>query len=276
MLLIPHTQLRLAAVLRRSRVLGLLWPAWCALTGCLAEQRYQITDAAVVMTPELAPAFLTQDDAPVFRIDAPFLLRITPPSDAELARLSAGAQGMMLPFPRLPWVKLHDLELQLDYAITNQSPNALLATVTVNGINEFVYYAPGPEDLHQWQRRIALAPGQRVSGTITDVELDEVATDLATVVNGAPNSNLVVTFQSQSGRDPRVQPFIPKVIPGLDGLRAGIETTGQEGASAPALTLELTVHVRDLGDRACARDKKPWQLPGPAPFTPIAPDPVTN
>ncbi|MDB4974238.1 MAG: hypothetical protein JWN48_2579 [Myxococcaceae bacterium] len=281
MLLIAHSSARLCTSL--AGVSGpsghsLCWTAssallLCLLAGCLEETRYVVSDASVTMTPELAPAFVTEDEDPVFRIDGVFPLRVTPPKAAELDKLGARAQGMMLPFPRLPYLALHDLELQLDYALSNQSDRALVATVTVNGINEFVYYAPGPEQSHQWQRRIALTPGQRVTGTVTDVELDEVAVDLATVVNGAPNSNLVVDFQSQSGRDVRVQPFIPRVIPGLDGVRAGIESMGDgEGAKAPALTLELTLRVQDLNDKACKRGQKPWVLPEAAPFTPIVPE----
>ena len=246
-------------------------PALLALSGCLEEQRYQVHDQKVVMTPDLAPAFTTEEDEPVFRIDQGYLLHITPPTASELSKLSAEAQGKLLPFPRLPWVSLHDLDLQLDYAITNDSPAALVATVTLNGINEFVYYAPGPQNLHQWQRRIGLTPGQRVSGTVTELEMDEIAIDLATVVNGAPNSNLVVTFQSQSGRDPRIQQYIPKVIPGLVGVRAGIEVMGAADSMAPALTLEVWLRVQDHHDRACARGQTEWMLPAAAPFTPIAP-----
>ena len=268
-LLLAHNhQARLGLLRSGAFALGLLW-----LASCVEEQRYQVVGAMVQMTPDLAPAFTTADGAQIYRIDAPFPLAITPPGKGQLDKLTAEAQGKMLPFPRLPWVSLHDLALQLDYAVTNNSAKAVLTTVTVNGINEFVYYAPGAEDLHQWQRRIALVPGQRVTGTVTELELDEIAIDLATVVNGAPNSNLVVEFQSQSGRDPRIQPYIPKVIPGLAGVRAGLEVIGgdNEMAPAPALTLELSLLVKDHNDRACKRGETPWMLPAAAPFTPIVP-----
>lgn len=271
MLLIAHNP----ALARAPRALlgGALALALSLLSGCLEEQRYQVVGALVQMTPDLAPAFTTADGAQIYRVDAPFPLRITPPPAGQLDKLAAEAQGKMLPFPRLPWVSLHDLELELDYAVTNNSAQAVLATVTLNGINEFVYYAPGPEDLHQWQRRIGLAPGQRVTGTVTELEMDELAIDLATVVNGAPNSNLVVEFQSQSGRDPRIQAYIPKVIPGLDGVRAGLEVIGGDNAMAPApaLTLELSILVKDHNDRACKRGQTNWELPIAMPFTPIVP-----
>jgi hypothetical protein len=233
-----------------------------ALTGCLEEQRYHVVDEVVELTADAVPAYVTEADEPVYRVDRAFTLRITPPTADQLTQLAARAQGTR--YPRQPWVMLHDLELQLDYVLTNDSDDALTPLVTINGINEFQYYAPSPESLHQWERRLAVAPHQRISGTITELELDEVAVDLATVLNGAPNSNLVVDRNSQSGRDPRVQAFIPDVIPGLVGVRAGLETT-----VAQHVILEVTIRVQDHGERAAHHGQRAWRLPDPAPFTPI-------
>lgn len=263
----PHPTARLASVTLPRSALACLISVASSSTGCLEEQRYEDVGQTVLLTPDTQPAYFTEDDDPVYRVDREFMLGITPPSDMQLAQLTADAQGQELPFPRLPWVSLHDLDLQLDYALTNHSSETLTAMVTLNGINEFVYYAPGPENFHQWERRIALAPGQRVSGIVTELELDEVAIDLATVVNGPPNSNLIVDRKSQSGRDPRVQSFRPKVIPGLVGLRAGLETT-----AAVDLTLEIAIRLQDHGDRATRRGDPRWMLPTPAPFVPVVPE----
>ena len=242
------------------------WMAACA-AGCVEEQRYHVVDETVQLTADAQPAYVTEDDEPVYRVDRAFSLRLTAPSSAALTRLAAEAQGRMLPFPRLPWVTLHDLDLQLDWALTNEGSVPLVAMITLNGVNEFHYYAPGPENFHQWERRVAVAPGQRVHGSVTELELDEVAIDLATVVNGAPNSNLVVEARSQSSRDERVRAFIPAVIPGLVGIRAGLET----GAAVP-LTLELSIRVQDHGDRAAKRGEARWEIPAAQPFVPVVPD----
>lgn len=234
---------------------------------CIEEQRYHVVGESVLLSAATPPAYVTDDDEEVFRVDRAFALHISEPSEGELARLAAEAQGRALPFPRLPWVALHDLELQLDYALSNESDEPLVAMVTLNGVNEFHYYAPGPENLHQWERRIALGPRARVYGTVTEVELSELAIDLATVVNGAPNSNLVVETRSQASRDERVQPYVPAVIPGLVGIRAGLETT-----RALPLTLELSIRVQDHGERAARRDERSWELPVPAPFVPVVPE----
>ncbi|MET0286653.1 MAG: hypothetical protein ABW352_19385 [Polyangiales bacterium] len=238
-----------------------------ALLGCLTEQRYHVLDGEVEVTVDTPPTYFTEDDEPIFRVDAPFSLRITAPSDADLARLTRELAGKTPNYPRLPWVALRDLGLQLDYALTNDSDRALTALVFVNGVNEFQFYAPGQEDYNQWERRVALAPRQRITGTLTELEMDELAIDLATVVNGAPNSNLVVDRNSQSSRDPRVAPYAPVVIPGLVGVRAGIETTVAEH-----VLLELTLRVTDHEDRAQPRGDASWMLPQAAPFTPIVPE----
>lgn len=224
-------------------------------------------DGTVELTVDTPPAYFTEDGDPVFHIDAPFNLRITKPSDAELAKLTRDLAGKTMNYPRLPWVALHDLSLQLDYAFTNDSDEPLNALIFLNGVNEFQYYAPGEEDLNQWERRVALAPHERITGTITDLELDELAIDLATVVNGAPNSNTVVDRNSQSSRDPRVKPYLPTVVPGLVGVRAGMETL-----RAAHVLLELTIRVTDHEDRAAKRGANSWMLPEAAPFTPIVVD----
>jgi hypothetical protein len=248
-------------------MIGLAAVALLCSAGCIEEQRYHVVDQTVELTADAQPAYVTEDDEPVYRVDRGFSLRITRPSQAALQELAASAQGMMLRYPRLPWVKLHDLELQLDYALSNDSEQMLVALITLNGVNEFHFYAPGPENFHQWERRVALAPHQRVHGTVTEVELDEIAVDLATVVNGAPNSNLVVEARSQSSLDERVRPFIPPVVPGLVGVRAGLETM----VAAP-LTLELSIRVQDHGERAAKRGEQRWELPAAQPFAPVVPD----
>jgi len=238
-----------------------------ACVACLEEQRYEAVGATVTLAADATPTFVVDDEDEVYRVDRALALHVSPPSAATLAKLAAEAQGRAPPYPRLPWVRRGDLDLQVDYALENQGSEPAVAVVTLNGVNEFHAYAPGPEDLHQWERRIALAPGARVSGTITELELDEVAVDLATVVNGAPNSNLVVGPESQSSLDPRVAPYLPTVVPGLVGMRVGIETS-----RAAALSLEVSIRVQDHGDRAAKRGDASWMLPEAAPFTPIVPE----
>lgn len=234
------------------------------LTGCLEAQRYEVVRESVSLASAAAPAYVDPDDAPVYRVERSFELRITAPSEAELdAR--AGMQSP--PYARAPWVELSVLELQLDYAVENESEQSLTLELTLDGRNEFHVYTPGPDDLHQWSRRVTLSPREVLTGSISELELDEVAIDLATVVNGAPNSNLVVDPRSQSSRDPRVRAFVPARVPGLVGIHVGLTTM-----RAADVTLTLSLRVRDQGGRAAHEGEPDWQLPAPVPFAPIVPE----
>jgi hypothetical protein len=236
--------------------------AW--LSGCIEEQRYAIENESVALTEATPPAFVTEDDDEIFIVTRAFELPITRPKDSDLTRLTSEAEGEGLPFPRLPWVGHNDVELVLDYTLANQGDSTVLASVILNGQNEFNLYTPTALDFNQWERKFSLGPKERVHGSVTELEMDEIAVDLATVVNGAPNSNQVVQFQSQSGRDERIQEFIPSEIPGLVGVTAGIMTN-----AAANVVLEISVRVQDHGDRVAKRGEKTWMLPEPTPFVPV-------
>ncbi|MFT3923443.1 MAG: hypothetical protein QM778_12985 [Myxococcales bacterium] len=257
---------------RLANVAALL--ALAGLSGCLEEQRYAVERERVYMPPDSEPAFFDDDDNPFFVEEKVFRLQIRPPSEQSLQTLTQSAQGMKLPFPRLPWVQREDEELRVDYTLENRSDQPVNAMVFVDGIDEFFEYTPGPEDFHQYERRLLVEAHKTVGGTITELEMDEIAIDLATAVNGAPNTALVVQFQGQSGRDPRVQKYIPKVVPGLVAFHMGIMSGGLGGGeTAPDLKLTLSVRVQDHGDRIAARGEKHWDpLPTPTPFVPVVPE----
>jgi hypothetical protein len=247
---------------------GLFMAIVVPLCACVViEERYLVENEAVAMSSDVAPAFVNEDDEPIFVVDRRLEFPIRRPKANTLESLTQAANGMMLPFPRLPWVEREDMELRLDYVLANLENRPVNVGIQINGFNEFHEYAPGPVDFNQWEKRYLLAPKQRVTGTITELEMDEIAIDLATVVNGAPNSNQVVQFQSQSGRDPRVKRFVPTIVPALVGVRAGINS-----GEAAKVVLEITVRGQDLGDRLPARGEASWELPVPMLFAPIVPD----
>ncbi len=240
---------------------------FASLSACgIEEQRYVIENEAVALTKDTAPAFVDEDDNALYLVERRFEFPVEPVQGSTLQDLTEGAQGMMLPFPRLPWVVQDDFAITLDYVLANLTDRQITAGVVINGANEFHEYAPRPEDFNQWERRIELAPKQRITGSISELEMAEIAIDLATVVNGAPNSNQVVQFQSQSGRDGRIQRYIPKVIPALIALRAGVLAT-----EAADVVLELSVRIQDRGDRLVRRGEQRWEQPMPMLFVPLVP-----
>jgi len=228
-----------------------------AAVGCVEQQHYVTPPGGGLWAfaiDEDTPPFFTSEDGDVFlveqRIDLPFRM----PTADELAALSDVGDAQ-IPYASLPWLRRGDFEIQIDWTLSNISTDDTVdVAVTVNGYNEFHEYNPGIQivdnevqpDFSQWERTIRLEPGARRSGTIRQEELDEVAVDLATVVNGVPNANQIVHPQNHSAVDPRSQMFIPDVIPALTGVRMGLRAQTGAGGAPPTVVIEATVRVFDM------------------------------
>lgn len=262
--------------LRRSGALVL-----CALSAlaCDDERVYVEDDEdglyQVALTATTEPAVESEEGGALFIVETRVELPIREPSSREQRELEDGASSHDdLPFPRLPWVERGELEIQVDFSLSNLDDEAREVDVIVNGANEFDEYVPtvmvieeDPVPLHsQWEWRFELAGRERITRTVREDELDEMAVDLATVVNGAPNSDQIVYRESKSASDPRSQPYIPEVIPSLVALRLGLRAT----RAAPIL-LEATVRVRDVGAKLADEDEPRMRL-DPEPFEPVVPE----
>lgn len=264
-----------------------------ALSGCHMDQRYVSPEGGtawqLAITPTTPPFFASRD-LTVFMVEQRIELPVRAPTDQQLGELSTADASRLGPYPRLPWVTRGDYELEIDVTVSNPSTSTQRVTVTIDGFNEFHEYMPGVNvvgdnvavDFSGWERTFDVDPGQRITTTIREEELDEVAVDLATVVNMAPNSNTIVYFENESAHDLRSQMYIPPTIPALTGVRLGLRSeTGEMAAAgttddcsvdgARCVALEAVVRVRDLHDRVVAEGETPWTLPVPAPFVPVVP-----
>lgn len=262
--------------------------AWCfrllllvvpvvVVTGC--QNQSHVGDGglyALAMT-STTPPFATSRNAALYITERRVELPILAPTADQLAQLSAQiANYTNEPYPRLPWVQRGDYEIECDWTVKNLTDQPVSVAVTFNGFNEFDEYVPGfalnnqdiVPDYAEWEWRFDLQPNQSRSMTTREDQFDEMAVDLATVVNGLPNANLAVSPGSQSATDPRVQQYIPPVIPALTGFRIGLRVqTG--GGPPPELVLEATVRVRDVHHKLVDA-LRAWQLPMPTPFTPAS------
>lgn len=245
-----------------------------ALSACHLDQRYITPESGPVWQLAMAadtPPYFSSEDVTIYLVEQRVEFPVRAPSDSQLASLSTGDAA---PFPRMPWVSRDDLAITIDVTITNLGAETRNFGLAINGINEFNEYVPGVSivgddviiDFAQWERTYRIEPGGRHQVTIREEELDEVAVDLATVVNGAPNPNQIVYFENQSDHDPRSMRYVPNTIPGLVGLRIGL--TVQGGDVAPPAALEATIRVRDPSDRLVSVGETGWMLPQPAPFSP--------
>jgi hypothetical protein len=246
-------------------------------SGC-SEPRVYVGDGSlyqVAMTADTMAA-LANDNGGIFIVETRALLPIKNPTNTEMAELRSGVSRYKgLPFTRLPWIAREDLALQLDFTLSNLDTKAHDVDVIVNGINEFHEYVPGvievedeaPVALHsQWERRYRVPAKERLAVTVREEEFDEVAVDLATVVNGAPNSDEVVYFENKSSTDPRSMKYIPAVIPGLAGLRLGLRSSAAE-----PMLLEASIRVRDVGGKLADKGEPTMQIM-PMEFRSVAPE----
>jgi hypothetical protein len=243
-----------------------------ALGACQAEPSY-IGDGKlyqVALTEQTMPA-LEGEDGALYIVETRPELPVRAPSDAQLAALQTGEHA---PFPRRPWVERDNVPLQIEFTLTNLDDKRHFIDVTFNGANEFFEYVPlvvtEEEELvplhSQWEKRYELGPKQRLAATVREEETDEMAVDLATVVNGAPNSDEIVYFENNSQSDARARPFIPTVIPGLIALRMGLRAT-----EASNVLLEASVRVRDVGDKLASGDE-PLLVSMPVQFQTVLPE----
>ncbi|HJL16022.1 MAG TPA: hypothetical protein RMH99_10210 [Sandaracinaceae bacterium LLY-WYZ-13_1] len=249
-------------------------------TGCLDEQRYVTPEgggAWALAIDEDTPAFFEAEDDSVYLIEQRIPIEFRQPTEEELAELG-DLEGVEIPYAQRPWLERGDIELQLDWTLSNLSEDPVTVTLVVNGFNEFHEYNPGIEvvddelviDFAQWERTYRLEPMSRRHGTVREEELDEVAVDLASVVNMAPNPNQIVYFENQSSHDRRSQMYIPDVVPALTGVRVGLRSL-----SNSPVVLELTLRVRDNRDvlydgdpQSEDADEQPWEAPVPVLFGP--------
>jgi hypothetical protein len=247
-----------------------------AVIGCTDERRYVGAGGVyqVALTANTQPAYTAGEDS-IYIVEQRVELPIVAPTQTQLDDLQKGAAHYgKLPFPRLPWINRGDLAIEVDFTLSNLDGKAEhQATVIVNGIDEFYEYVPGVKiidknpvpDYAQWERAYTVKANERLTRTIREEEMDEVAVDLATVVNGAPNSNEVVFFENKSYSDPRSKPYVPKVVPGLAGFRFGLRAT-----DPGRWLLEVSVRVRDhTGLLADEGAKHTYQIM-PKPFMPVA------
>ena len=262
--------------MRHFFLAGLTLSLALAVSGCLQEQRYMTPEGGGLWAfaiDETTPAFFESEDGNLYLVEERVPIQFREPTDEEYAAASDVGDAQ-IPYATLPILQRGDIEIQIDYTISNLSEDRILVGLQVNGFNEFHEFVPGVQviervvtpDYSEWERNVLLDPGERITGTIREEEMDEVAVDLATVVNGAPNSNQIHYFDNDSATDARSQMYIPDVVPALTGVRLGLRSS-----DPVPIVLEATVRVRDVRGVLVQGNDDPWVAPTPALFMAVAP-----
>src|SRR5690606_16323764 len=176
------------------------------------------------------------------------------------------------PYGRMPWVTLDDLRVQLSFTLTNLDDRPHVIEVLIDPWNEFARYYPGIQmvdddeaipnlsGIHSRLRLEGRGSGaaSRVQGVYTFDDMDELARDLATVMNmvanppgglpdlGEDEDPLLVyvnhTFANHSTRDVLAVGYIPDVIPALTGFDLGLRSN-----EPVTVAIEVAAEVVDLG-----------------------------
>lgn len=252
----------------RSAVLGAA--VTLGLLGCNLQQSYVTPNGQMVvqlaMPPGTPPIAMSRDSV-LYSVETDVYFPLREPTAAEMATMHASSP---VPFASMPFAQRGDYEVEITLVITNVDTMRIATTATINGINEFNRYLPGfsindnaiVPDFSQWERTWSLAPGERRQITIREEELDEVATDLASVVNTSvvfstdPTTMMSVTcsdmanelvyFANQSSIDARSRMCVPTVIPALVGFVLGLRAEGDPGSPPPMVAIEASVRLRDI------------------------------
>jgi hypothetical protein len=277
---------RLEAGVRRP-ALGLYAPKLlrvgllAALSAGCGDQSHEesLPPLQVGMTKEIAPIY---DDGEllIYEVKKGIGFPILAPSELVRGNLNDSA---LEPYGRTPWVTTEDLEVQVTWTISNLDDEQHIIELLVDPWNEFGRYYPGLQltdaDNQEYMpnfsgidKRYIVAgksagDASRVHGTYTFADLEEMATDLATVMGiikdppaGAGGeteedprvayANHAFHVQNRSGDDPLVSPWIPKVVAGLTGLDLGFRTSEPANAA-----IEVAIELVDKnGDRVKTED----------------------
>jgi hypothetical protein len=254
--------------------------------GCSSQADKATYDPIALGMQSTGAAFYDDGAMQIYEAKRPVSLPIVSPSDAERASLSTP----VAPYTRTPWITTGDVRVQMTWTLSNLDGQPHNIEILVDPWNEFVRYVPavsvGEEevvpDLSGIDLLIRVEAMQRKTGTFTFDDMDELATDLATVenilalnppamgtampamdngVNGMINHAFDIHNRSGDS-DPLIQRYIPPKIAGLVGFDLGLRQY-EKGTVA----IEIVVEVTDVaGNRVIAGaplkiDGSMWMTP---------------
>jgi hypothetical protein len=209
----------------------------------------------------------------IFQVKRPVSLPIVQPTDAERAALAAA----VAPYDRTPWITKHDVRVQVSWTLSNLDTGYHNVEILLDPWNEFARYVPainvGEEtvqpDLSGIDLLVRVEGLERKTGVFTFDDMDEVATDLATVENilmlnppmmgppmpgTGPNINGMINHafdlhNRSSDPDPLIGSYVPPVVAGLVGFDIGLRQYDKG-----TVAIELLVEVDDAAGNRVISD----------------------
>lgn len=260
-------------------VLGTSWAVATIATagaGCGDGDTRRLSPVSVALSESVPPIY-DDGELTIYEAKTALELPIIAPSDAVLEQLWAQPSD---PFERRPWVTSDDVEVQVNWTLSNLDESDHNVWVMIDPHNEFGRYEPAIVvtddeavrdfsgiDMLFFVPGVSAEPGAaepRVTGTFTFDDMDELARDFGAVFkilrDAAPVDdteddpretlvNYAFNVRNRSYNSPLLAPYVPDVIPGLIGFDFGVRS------DAPVnVALEIVVEVRDRrGDRVAGR-----------------------
>lgn len=240
--------------------------------GCGGDTTRHLDPKAFALT-STTPPFYDDGELTLYQTELDVNLPIRRPSAAERSTLNTRVP----PFSRTPWVTTNDVHVQITWTLANLDEDPHAVEVLVDPWNEFGRYVPGIQiegnnalpNLSGIDELYDL-PGlhtdrsSRIEHTFSFQDMDELATDFATVIDILANVHATPAMGNQPATDPRVglvnhafdlqnkhghspltDGYIPSTIPALLGFAIAVRT--EEPAN---VALELSVEIVDSnGDR---------------------------
>jgi hypothetical protein len=252
--------------------------------GCGDQAKEESLPVLQVGMTKDVPAIYDDGELEIYEVKKGISFPIIAPNDQARQALN---EEQPEPYGRLPWVTIEDLAVQVTWTISNLDDEEHVVELLVDPWNEFGRYWPGlqltdaenqefmPNFSGIDKRYIVSSKDRgadsRVHGTYTFSDLEEVATDLATVMSiiaDPPASenededprvtyaNHAFHWQNRSYKDVLVSQWVPPLVAGLTGLDIGFRT--YEPAT---IAIEVAVEVVDKsGKRIRAEDDRETPL----------------
>lgn len=253
-------------------LVGVLAPS----VGCGSKAENKTYDPVPLGMVSTDAPFYSDGQTTIYQVKRPVSLPIIPPSADEKKLLR---QTKVSPWDRTPWITKNDVKVQVSWTVSNLDKDGHNIELLLDPWTEFARYVPGVNvgeeetipDLSGIDLLRRVEGMQRLTGTFTFDDMDEAATDLATVQNilllnpampadpaaasadygGGVNGMINHTFEihnRSSDSDKLVQYYIPPTVAGLVGFDIGLRTYDQANVA-----IEIVVEVVDVpGNRVNA------------------------
>jgi hypothetical protein len=264
-----------------------------SLLGCSEDDHFFPPEVFAMRTD--MPPVAEGERISYWQVQTRFEIPLRDLTQSEERQIEATYANPPAPYRRMPWIEVGDLDVEIEYTITNQSGvgeepmgdpegyadnvEGVAVEVLVDGWTEFTEYIPGivvvddeaTPNLSTVDDYVIVPNGGRITGAVRTDQLEEVMYDLATIYSAPDdvNANCVVYFPNDHEDPARCQyAVVPDVIPGLVGFTIGMRTT------EPAdLALEYVVRVHDAEGKLWIDEDMPlrerWNLPPRDTFTPV-------